>query len=256
MNPGTTEYWLDERVGVGDPDYPLAEAFVAPAQRPVFRLLFGLRAEVQDLLLSTTDPDPTLVRLGWWRQEWERLAAAEPRHPLTRGLARHGRHDAADLDPALTALAELLQMSSCETDQALMALMADIGRSFGRVEAVLFELDTASPGAWQEIFAADLILNLGRLARLGRAVVPLNLGAELQLSRESIQQRPEQLLALQQTLIRRHAPQALPGAAPSWVYRSIRTRRLRALLTRGGEPGALSRLLAAWQGRRQLRAPS
>ena len=57
--------------------------------------LFALYFEVLDVFLLGVDPGVTQIKLQWWREELQRLQAGEPRHPITRELARALQPDAA-----------------------------------------------------------------------------------------------------------------------------------------------------------------
>lgn len=51
-----------------------------------FRLLCALRDAILAAPGRSREPSVSSVKLEWWRQELARLAAGEPRHPLTTGL--------------------------------------------------------------------------------------------------------------------------------------------------------------------------
>ena len=78
-----TENW--SRAAPGS-DEELVANFLRGAGERRFRVLCSLR----DTILATTvqgrEPAVGTVKLDWWRQELGRLAAGEPRHPLTRAL--------------------------------------------------------------------------------------------------------------------------------------------------------------------------
>jgi phytoene/squalene synthetase len=76
------------------------------AQRARLRLLFALARELDARASVTLDHSLSHVRLEWWREELERFAAGEPRHPWLRDLlAQDAMSRQLPLRPLLDAAA-------------------------------------------------------------------------------------------------------------------------------------------------------
>lgn len=58
----------------------------APLRDPL-ALLLAWRHAIRAVPEECSDPGVARLKLGWWREELERLLAGAPRHPLTQGLA-------------------------------------------------------------------------------------------------------------------------------------------------------------------------
>ena len=70
----------------GSPTRALARLYCPPAQRAVFEALLGIEAEIRAGLEPGVEHVVAHARLGWWREECERLGSGQPQHPLTREL--------------------------------------------------------------------------------------------------------------------------------------------------------------------------
>jgi phytoene synthase len=79
----TTENWTQAAPGS---DEELVANFLRGAEERRFRLLCALRDTILGAKAQGREPAVGAVKLDWWRQELGRLAAGEPRHPLTRAL--------------------------------------------------------------------------------------------------------------------------------------------------------------------------
>ncbi len=64
----------------------LVANFLRGAGQRRFRLLCALRDTILAATAQVREPAVGAVKLDWWRQELGRLAAGQPRHPLTRAL--------------------------------------------------------------------------------------------------------------------------------------------------------------------------
>lgn len=67
-------------------DEELVANFLRGREERRFRLLCALRDTILSVTAGSREPAVGTVKLGWWRQELGRLAAGEPRHPLTTAL--------------------------------------------------------------------------------------------------------------------------------------------------------------------------
>jgi len=110
----------------GDPYQPAAPPagsprwyawlFTPQRARGIVALLFALETEWRSIVARSTDHGVAHLKLHWWREEIQRLAADKPRHPLTQALTT-AAPDAGDL---CVALAEFL--TSIELELAEVAI--------------------------------------------------------------------------------------------------------------------------------------
>jgi len=81
---------------VAGSDFYYASLYLAPAERERVRVLEALRRAIGDVAGQTSDRGVAHVKLAWWQEEVERLAAGVPRHPLTQAahalVAAHPRY--------------------------------------------------------------------------------------------------------------------------------------------------------------------
>jgi 15-cis-phytoene synthase len=73
-----------------------AVLFAAERARPLMHAFYALEAELRDSVASATH-DIAHTRLQWWREELERFARGEARHPVTMTLAAAPYHAIVDL---------------------------------------------------------------------------------------------------------------------------------------------------------------
>ena len=90
MPPGTARYW--------------SWLFAAADSRGPVLGIYALRAEWQALMDPATEISVAHLKLAWWQEEMQRLAAGSPVHPISNYLAALPRAAAVDFMPLLTAV--------------------------------------------------------------------------------------------------------------------------------------------------------
>lgn len=90
--------------------------FTPQRVRGIAALLFALETEWRSIVARSVDHGVAHLKLHWWREEIQRLAADKPRHPLTQDLATAAPHAGDLCDP----LADFL--TSMELELAEVAL--------------------------------------------------------------------------------------------------------------------------------------
>lgn len=126
---------LDETVRRLDPDRWLSARFIADEQaRADIVGLYALNIELSRIAASVSDPMMGEIRLTWWRESFEQIAAGKPprRHPVVEGLGAfdpmalevlpEGRFADLDNDPFADDAAVLAYLDG--TAGALMTLAA------------------------------------------------------------------------------------------------------------------------------------
>jgi phytoene synthase len=87
--PGTARYW--------------SWLFAAAESRAPLLGIYALGAEWQALLDPATELSVAHLKLAWWQDEMQRLAAGAPVHPISHYLAALPRAASVDFTPLLTA---------------------------------------------------------------------------------------------------------------------------------------------------------
>jgi hypothetical protein len=217
------------------PEWPLAEVFVAPAQRPVALAWAALQQELLDAAWGGRDARPGELKLAWWMEELQGWTQGRRRHPLGRVLQRAAA-PWATLAAALPALGRSRERP-LDADDAF-ASMESVAEAAARVELALFGGDEGASSS--RLIAATWLATRAR-GEDGDASVPLALlGREDEGGRARASWRAE---------LRSRWPDAERGVP--------RIRRLWATLARlrlaepgDRAPGALRVLWQAWRAAR------
>jgi phytoene synthase len=109
--------------------------FTPQRTRGIVALLFALETEWRSIVARSTDHGVAHLKLHWWREEIQRLAADKPRHPLTQALAT-AAPNARDLGDPLTDFLTSMELELAEVaidDEAqlerFLALAAGLSRA-------------------------------------------------------------------------------------------------------------------------------
>jgi phytoene synthase len=157
--PGTARYW--------------AWLFAPPEVRPSLLGILALLAEWQSLMDPATEADVARIKLGWWREEMDRLQMGAPLHPIGRYLAQlpHARDVGfSALNGALGAAAE--QVAGVPVERAA-DLNAHANSLWGAPQLAALRLGAASgTGLAVEIDASlrDCAVELAAGEYLARAI--------------------------------------------------------------------------------------
>lgn len=153
------------------PEWPLAEVFIAPAQRPVALAWAALQQELLDAAWGGHDARPGELKLAWWMEELQGWTQGRRRHPLGRVLQRQPAPWAA-LAAALPALGRSRERP-LDADDAFAALES-VARAVAGIEASLFDPPpTASSDAAVPLVTATWLATRTRMG--DDAAVPLAL---------------------------------------------------------------------------------
>lgn len=102
-----------------DPDRWLTTLFAPDASRPGLFALYAFNAEIARARETVSQPMIGQIRLQWWREAWEGIAAGRPRqHPVVLALHDHCRH----LDQ--TTVLKLIDARERDMDDARFADLA------------------------------------------------------------------------------------------------------------------------------------
>lgn len=142
--------------------------FTPQRARDVAALLFALESDWRSIVARSTDHGVAHLKLHWWREEIQRLAADRPRHPLAQALAT----TAPDAGLLSDALADFL--TSVELQLAEVAI--DDEAELGRYLALAAGLARAMAAAVSGCPADSVTLQIG--SDIGEAVTGVQIVAD------------------------------------------------------------------------------
>lgn len=206
---------LDDLVRRVDPDRWLATRFIAdPAARADVIALYGLNYELARVAGGVSNALMGEIRLTWWREAMEEIAAGKPprKHPNVEALAASG------LDP--NALATLAEARFVDLDEGALkdeaAVLAYVDSTAGALAVLAARrLDpSADPHAVKGAARAWGLSGLWRLQQAGRARLPAD------WTREDVRRRVEVQLKAARAEVRRLPVAAFPAVAPAALARA------------------------------------
>lgn len=230
-----------------------AHLFTPPERRPALTALFALHREFDEISARRGEAAVTQVKLQWWDDEIRRLAAGEPRHPVTTALAGEpsmpgSRELLLEMVGCTAALAGALSESAF--DRAVELECRRAAALLGAVARMLIDDDTAD---------GEILLPARNIGAGGRLVTLLR--QEAALSASGHQLAPEARAGLDEGLST-IPPDRRPGLGPVLVFGQVQRMRL-SRLGQPVDPGSrvagafatLREVMTAWQtARRAARA--
>lgn len=226
-----------------------AHLFTPPERRPALTALFALHREFEELSARQGEPALTQVKLQWWDDEVRRLAAGEPRHPVTTALAgepsmRGSRDLLREMVGCTGALAGALRESAF--DRAVELECRRAAALLGAVARMLID-DEAADG--------EILLPARNIGAGGRLVTLLRQEAALRASGDQLV--PEARAGLDEGL-NTIPPGRRPGLGPVLVFGQVNRLRL-SRLGRPADPesrlagafATLREVMTAWQTARR-----
>lgn len=176
-----------------DPDRWLTTLFAPDASRPGLFALYAFNAEIARAREAVSQPMIGQIRLQWWREAWEGIAAGRPRqHPVVLALHAHCRH--LDQDTVM-ALIDARERDMDDTPFADLAALTAYARATSAplMKLAVQQLDARADDAM--IDAAGTAYALTGLLRAAphllaqqRVMLPLDLLATQGLSAEATYQ--------------------------------------------------------------------
>lgn len=206
---------LDDLVRRVDPDRWLASRFISDAAaRADIIALYGLNYELARVAGGVSNALMGEIRLTWWREAMEEIAAGKPprKHPNVEALA------ASKFDP--NALAALSEARFTDLDEGPLkdeaAVMAYVDGTAGALAVLAARrLDPgADPHAVKGAARAWGLSGLWRLKQAGRARLPSD------WTQADVQRRVEEQLKLARAEVKALPVAAFPAVAPAALARS------------------------------------
>ena len=151
-----------------------AEMFVAAPEKPLFHVWGALLHELKHTLFELSDSNVTTIKTTWWADEFQRLANAQPRHPITQALSNI-EAPWVSLASSLFSVIETASTRASNTEQAIDLLMP-FANVLSEVEDKVFKVKLATS---KEIMAVHCLLQRlpHGLASDDQARVPMHLMA-------------------------------------------------------------------------------
>lgn len=144
--------------------------FTDASARPAVTALVALRGELLDAALAQRDPTIARMRLAWWREEIQRIALGESRHPVGQALASASAGTPLEADYLL----ELVEGAEMDLAGERPASDSELTLYLHRSSGVLHELIAQvcglnDPAAERDVRRYAQRLGQGlRLAEIGR----------------------------------------------------------------------------------------
>lgn len=189
MEANTSLDWCRQRYLV--PGHPLALTlpYAASDRRDALLALNAVIAEIAGIPGQVSEPEVARRKLGWWRQALEQRDA----HPAIQAWQASGAAKsvpAEEFDDLIAAVAREIDPPRFEQSRELEAHARAVAGPAARLEVRLLEASVSAADALAEMAGAmyrvrivrDLVLD----ARQNRWLVPLELQAEYQLTRQQV----------------------------------------------------------------------
>ena len=218
-----------------DPQRTYAWLFLRPAERICFGGCAALVDEWRKILREVREPQVAVAKLGWWREELQRAAGGEPRHPLTQALFADPRVRAVPLScwTAVVDAALLLVAASPRADfDAQRRAIAPLSAAVAELETRLWFTPPADAARAAAVTAlADLVADVRALpgeVERGRSPLPMNLLARHRLTIEqSAVDGPAQRAAVRDyaQLLRDALADAATMTGPLTLFRAVALQR-------------------------------
>ncbi|MEO8460220.1 MAG: hypothetical protein ABI451_06810 [Dokdonella sp.] len=179
--------WIAQRREFG-----LALGFLSGTERTCESAFACLRFELEHAAFAIAESSVATSKLHWWLEEFARLGAGEPRHPLTQALA----NSASSAIP-LNLWQRVIQVALQTRDGEPAAIFDELIVGYSRfqytltaIESLLFpRIDPAASTRVQSISRALLdIATLPEVLQSGRLPLPLDTLARHRLIRNDLAQ--------------------------------------------------------------------
>jgi phytoene synthase len=176
----TPDQYCQDKAARSGSSFYYSFLFLPPDRRRAITALYAFCREVDDVVDEIPDRSVAAIKLAWWRDEVDRLAAGEPTHPVTKALQPH----LAGYGIERRQLVEVIDGMQMDLDQTRYLDFEGLRLYCRRVAGVIGEL-SASIFGYQDprtLHYADelglafqltnIIRDVGEDARAGRVYIP------------------------------------------------------------------------------------
>jgi len=178
----TPEQYVQDKAARSGSSFYYAFLFLPPPRRAAITAFYAFCREVDDVVDEVSDPSVAAAKLGWWRQEVQRLFAGGPTHPVTKALTPHlevygieAQHLHSVIDGCEMDLTQsrYLDFAGLRRYCHLVAgVVGDVAaRIFGHTDAATIEYAHRLGLALQ---LTNIIRDVGDDARRGRIYLPVD----------------------------------------------------------------------------------
>lgn len=256
------------------PQRALAWLFLRPDERNCFGALAALVHEWRKAVREMRESQVAAVKLGWWREEMQRAAQGQARHPLTQVLFADARVRSIPLPywmAPVDAAAGMLALPSPANVAAQRDAVAPFANAVAALETrVWFGEGADAARMSQVVLLAGAVSTAHALAaevERGRSPIPMNLLARHGLTVEALgEDSAARRAALRDYLgeLERAASDAARMQGPLTLFRAVdlqRDRQALARAVRADDPLAalhapahgLGNVLKTWRAARKWR---
>jgi len=184
--------WCRQRLLVSGNPLTASLPFAPPAHRDAILALRAVITEVASIPGTVTELDVALAKLDWWR----RAVVEQLPHPAIQALAQTGaaeRLDNGQFSELIDGITLSLDNPRFEHRERAWEYFMHTGAPAARLEAGLIGADQAESDALAALGANACLVrqvrDLGVDARANRWLVPLDIQAEFQVSRQNALQK-------------------------------------------------------------------
>ncbi len=193
LMPKAVDHCVD-LIARGDEDLFLSFRYARPADRPRLAALFALQVELRRIPSLVSEPPLGEIRLQWWREALDEIAAGGPvrGHPVVEALAR-----AAPFDSGMRAVAErLIDGRARLLYQPTMTALTDYLEFVREAEAPLAALALSSVDARDRLQDCAEAYALARFAPLLAPSIAAEAceRARLMLGKAAVMSQPPELI--------------------------------------------------------------
>lgn len=195
-----------------------AEMFVPASEKALFHVWGALLHELKHTLFELSDSHVTGIKTAWWADEFQRLANAQPRHPITQAL-NNIEAPWASLSSNLFHVLETTSTRASNTEQSI-DLLLPFANALIEIEDKVFNVKVATA---KEIFVVHCLLQRlpHGLASDDQARIPMHLMARHTVNAAQLENLGH-IGLLQDWAFELHA--RLEHKVAGSVFRSARTR--------------------------------
>ncbi len=166
----------ESKLASSDPGQYYGVMFAARERRAALVALYAFWQEVREIVDECREPEVARVKLGWWHEEVQAMAAGRPRHPATTALAPAMVAYDIPAESLLSLIASVGQRLGY-ANNATYAELCDYGlRTRGAIERL-----AARMAGCHEPAAGENVLQVG--ARLEMITLLRDTGADLRRNR-------------------------------------------------------------------------
>ncbi|NIP71558.1 MAG: presqualene diphosphate synthase HpnD [Gammaproteobacteria bacterium] len=177
----TPDQYCGEKAAPAGSSLRYSLLWVPPPERAAVLAVHALRHELREAAVEVSDPGVAAAKLGWWREELDRLDQGTPRHPVTQALqAARGNFDLRGeyLQEILEGAETDLEQSRFESFKDLSLYCHRLSGSAGVLCAEIFGYEDHHTPRYAHALAVALqltriIRNVRSDAMRGRWYVPL-----------------------------------------------------------------------------------